>query len=358
VLNGIWLGPDQWAALGLSAILFIFFLLARLHYLALPKLHGGSGKPDDARALPDCMVIIPARNEEAVIARAVKSLPHDTVIVVDDFSEDRTAEAARKAGAGVMPAPPIPTGGLGKANACMAGAAVLTSKWILFADADTWFEPGFLQAAVACAEASNVAFLSIYPRIEPVTLAEAILAPYAQALFFCGMQPASDPVSAFNGQCILVRRDAYEFVGSHGAVLNTITDDVKLAALARRHRLNLAVLRCESLAHVELREPPLAFRRAALRFMAVPSSMGVRVMFAGSAAALWLPVLAWLLLSGAMRSALAFALFPILLFAPWYRNPLRALFAPLAIYGMLPILWGGLLGALGNGKRRWKGRVV
>ena len=57
------------------------------------------------------MVIIPARNEEAVIARAVRSLPPDTVIVVDDHSEDRTAEAARQAGAGVLPAPRFPATG-------------------------------------------------------------------------------------------------------------------------------------------------------------------------------------------------------------------------------------------------------
>src|SRR5262249_28414270 len=109
--------------------------------------------PASGEAPPDCMVVIPARNEESNIARAVTSFPHDTVIVVDDHSEDGTAEAARKAGAGVLPAPALVRGAVGKSNACGAGARVLNSRWVLFADADTWYDPGFLDAAVACAEA-------------------------------------------------------------------------------------------------------------------------------------------------------------------------------------------------------------
>ena len=42
------------------------------------------------------------------IGAAVRSLPPDSVIVVDDFSEDKTAEEARDAGAGVLPAPQPP----------------------------------------------------------------------------------------------------------------------------------------------------------------------------------------------------------------------------------------------------------
>ncbi len=88
------------------------------------------------------MVVIPARNEEGNIGAAVRSLPPDSVIVVDDFSNDKTAEEAREAGAGVLPAPQPLDGAVGKSNACMEGARVLTSRWILFADADTRFEPG------------------------------------------------------------------------------------------------------------------------------------------------------------------------------------------------------------------------
>src|SRR5258708_12962388 len=93
------------------------------------------------------MVIIPARNEEKIIARAVKSLPPDSVIVVDDASSDKTAEIARQAGAGVVKAPKISGGMVGKASACAEGARLLSSRWIVFADAHTWYKPAFLESA-------------------------------------------------------------------------------------------------------------------------------------------------------------------------------------------------------------------
>ncbi len=345
-------GADLWAAIAVSLILSALMIVARLRFRSLPELVPLAGASD----APDCMVIIPARNEESVIARAVKSLPHDTVIVVDDQSEDATKEAARKAGAGVIAAPPPPKGASGKPNACLAGARVLTSKWILFTDADTWFEPGFLNAAVACAEASGVAFLSFYPRLECEGMAEAILSPYAQALFFCGISPSQDATSVFNGQCILVRRDAYEFLGSHAAVMNTLVEDVKLAGLARRHRLKFGSARATRLAHVRLREPGASFHRGAYRFMALSSWMGVMVIIAAFIAALWLPILAWLVWNGQKIAALVFAFVPSIVTLPWYRNPLRALLAPIAIYAILPILGGGVLGALGGASVEWKGR--
>ena len=347
-------GTDLWVAIAVALILAAFMVVARLRFRSLPELIPLANASDP----PDCMVIIPARNEEAVIARTVQSLPHDTVIVVDDDSADGTKEAARKAGAGVIAAPPLPKGAVGKSNACFAGARVLTSKWILFADADTWFEPGFLNAAVACAETSGLAFLSFFPRLECSGVAESILAPYAEALFFCGVSPSQDPTAVFNGQCVLVRRDAYEFIGSHGAVLNTMIEDVKLAGLARRHRLKFGSARATRLAHVRLREPSVSFHRAAYRFMAVSSWMGITIIVGAFFAALWLPVLAWLLWSGEKAAAIAFALVPSILTLAWYRNPLRALMAPLAIYGILPILGGGLLGALGGASVEWKGREI
>jgi cellulose synthase/poly-beta-1,6-N-acetylglucosamine synthase-like glycosyltransferase len=80
------------------------FAASRLRYKALPS----AAKAQAAgHAPPDCMVI-PARNEEAIIGRAVRTLPPDSVIVVDDHSEDRTAKVARQAGAGAaLMLPPL-----------------------------------------------------------------------------------------------------------------------------------------------------------------------------------------------------------------------------------------------------------
>ena len=211
--------------------LLLLFLRARFNLRALPVL-----KPVKGTRAPDCMVVIPARDEEDVIGQAVRSLPHDTVIVVDDGSSDATAKTAQEAGAGVLPAPSLPRGGTGKANACAAGAQPLTSRWILFADADTWFEPGFLEAAVAASEASGVSFLSVYPKPSPCRFSGTpTRSPYLRALYFAGTNPKSSPAEAFNGPGLCwPGAKTYEFLGGHNAILREAVDDIRLAMLAEQ----------------------------------------------------------------------------------------------------------------------------
>jgi hypothetical protein len=347
LLNG-----SEWTALAAALPATALLIIARLRYASIPRLTARGGD-----TIPDCMAIIPARNEQSVIGRAVKSLPPDTVIVVDDHSGDATAEVARKAGAGVLPAPDLPRGAVGKANACSAGARVLTSTWILFADADTWFEPGFLNAAVAAAEEGKLAFVSFYLRPEWQTWKDGFLFPFAQALFFCGVRPKSGAPSIFNGQCVLVRRDAYEFIGDHGAILNTLTDDVKLAALARRHRMSVASFRAEDLGHVLYRDPRGTVVRGAFRFLALSSWMGIGVITAAVASVLWLPMSVWLSVDAHPAEAVALAILPAILTLPWYRG-VRAILAPFAAYAILPALSAGVAAALTGGRVEWKGRTL
>jgi len=301
------------------------------------------------------MVVIPARNEEGRIGQAVGSLPPDTVIVVDDFSEDKTAEEARAAGAGVIPARPLLAGALGKPNACMEGARILTSRWILFADADTRYKPGFLPAIVAAAENAQVNFLSVYLKPEYRTLAEAILSPFAMALYFCAINPRVDRAFAFNGQCVLVRRDPYEFVGGHKPLLNVLCDDLKMAQLAERHRLKFTTARAPQLGHVHIR--PADFERNASRFALMGFSHGATVALVALACVLWLPALVWLLTAQQWLAAAIFFFLPNILFSPWYGWP-HAYLAPLGIYGMLPICLRAALGGLTRRRLKWKGRVI
>lgn len=346
--------PALWVALALVIAMTGFLMKARLNYLAIPNVPPRPPGPEP----PDCMVVIPARNEQACIVRAVRGFPHDTVIVVDDHSEDSTAEAARQAGAGVLPAPELEPGAIGKSKACLAGARVLTSRWILFADADTWVEPGCLDSVVAFAETADVSFLSVYLRPEWETLGERVMGPLALALFFSGVSPRRDPRAVFNGQCLLVLREAYEFVGGHSPVLTSMIEDVKLAALAERHRLKFAVARTSGIGHVRLRDLWSGIERNAFRFLQVPLRSGVSILFATLTLTLWAPVLAWLLTDRKWLAAGVFALAPTLLLGSWYRNALAALLAPLAIYAVAPAVFNGLTAALTGRRVKWRGRTI
>ncbi len=303
---GIHLDLSLWVGLAVTLAVCAFFVRAFWNLLAIPKI-----RPRPGDAAPDCMVVIPARDEEMSIARAVESLPHDSVIVVDDQSEDGTAEAARKAGAGVVTAPDLTAGAIGKSNACLAGARVLQSRSILFTDADTWFEEGFLNAVTAAAGARELAFLSIHLWPTGETFYERLVAPLATAFTYSGMRPRADPVGSFLGQCVLVRRDGYEFLGGHAAVLNAFAEDLKLATIARRHRLNFGVVRAGSLGHAHFREPSESLHRNGYRLMMLDRSASITVILGTVAMALWPASVAWVALDGNYVSAAALLLAPI-----------------------------------------------
>ena len=350
-------GTSFWAALIVGGLFILLFLRAWFNLRALPIIQAAKG----TRAA-DCMVVIPARDEEDVIARAVKSLPHDTVIVVDDASSDATAKVAREAGAGVLPAPSLQRGGTGKANACAAGAQPLTSRWILFADADTWFEPGFLEAAVAVSEASGISFLSVYPEPAPVGFLEHMLTPYLRALYFAGTNPKSCPAEAFNGQVVLARRETYEFLGGHNAILREAVDDIRLALLAERHRVKYALGRAPALCHTHMYRGASGvwrgLERQAVRFHIGNPVRALMSLLAAAIAALWLPVLVWLIWDRQWIAAGCFAIVPFACLRYWYGSTPRTLLAPFAIYVALPFLAHAFLAGVTGRPVLWKGRWV
>ena len=350
--------PSTATAAAFAVVTSILFYRARRHYLALPLLPRVA--PDKTPL--DCMVVIPARNEQGVIGAAVRSFPPDTVIVVDDQSADRTAEEAREAGAGVLEAPPLIPGVLGKANACMAGARILTTRWILFADADTRYEPDMLSSAVEFAEAGGMAFLSVQLEPQPECFAENFLEPYATALLFSGASLRQDPAAMFSGQCILALRQAYEFVGGHAAVWRYLAEDVKLALLAQRHRMGFAVVRSGTLGRVRSydgwKSAWRGIERKAFRFLHMNAWIGLTVLLTALCAALWLPLSLWLWFTGHRVTPAVILLLVFMQLRPWYGNGLRLLLAPLAVYAVLPILLHGAFSALADRHIEWKGRTV
>lgn len=97
------------------------------------------------REAPVVSIVIPARNSAATLPRTLATvaalrtrIPHETILV-DDGSEDATAEIARRAGARV-----IPCEGRGVADARNTGARHAQGDVILFIDSDVLLPPGAL----------------------------------------------------------------------------------------------------------------------------------------------------------------------------------------------------------------------
>ncbi len=313
----------------------------------------------------DLTVIIPARNEASSIARAVASFPALPVIVVDDHSTDATASHSTRAGAHVLPAPPLPAGHLGKPNACQAGADAATTSWLLFVDADAWFEPAFVPSLLAYAARENLEAVSVFPQQHCVSLAERVLLPYAFALYFTGVDarsvnsPRSREALA-NGQCFLFHRRAYDAIGGHSAVASSIIEDIELARLLKTHGIRFRVLRTSSLAHVRmytgLSDIWRGFQKNSFRFLLVNPATAVQVVLASIFATSWLPVLAWAVSQSEWKAAATlFASIFAALFPVYGR---RVLYAPAAVYLFQAIALSSFFTTLTGRKVLWKGRRV
>jgi len=191
--------------------------------------------------------IIPARNEEASIARALESVAAQSeigeVIVVDDESTDRTAEilaelATRIPKLRVMKANPLPPGWTGKNHALAIGAAAAHGDWLLFTDADTFHFPGSTARALSDATDHNAVLVSYSPEQEMKTFWERALIPVvycelARNYSYERVNNPDLPDAAANGQFLLVRRSVYECVGGHAAVAPQILEDVALAEIVK-----------------------------------------------------------------------------------------------------------------------------
>ena len=202
-------------------------------------------------------MIVPARNEEAVLGACLQSLVsqegegwelgrHWEVLVVDDGSHDLTRAIADSFGGGVRvpAAPELPKGWTGKANACWTGAQFARGQWLLFTDADTVHAPGSLSRSIVEAQRHSVAMLSW----SPLQRVQGLLARMVMPLVFSELASAYPPrlvndpqhrIAVANGQFLLVRRDAYRQVGGHAAVASSLVEDVDLAFHIKRSQLGL-----------------------------------------------------------------------------------------------------------------------
>ncbi len=220
--------------------------------LLVPKLPAATRRAPDGAFVS---VIVPARDEERDIGGATESKlalddPDFEVVVVDDQSRDKTRGILRSLEArhpdrlrvveGVEP----PKGWLGKPHALQQGVAaaraIRPDDWLLFSDADVFFEPGLLARALSHAESKRLDFLALMPRMEMKGFGEWLLAPaVANTGFVYGPGwlanvPSATLIPLGAGVFNLIRRRAYDALGGHEAQKASVVDDIRLGYRAKR----------------------------------------------------------------------------------------------------------------------------
>jgi cellulose synthase/poly-beta-1,6-N-acetylglucosamine synthase-like glycosyltransferase len=190
--------------------------LTRLRTRTLERPHGKQKVED----LPTVSLIVPAYDEEEVIAAKVENAlaldyPRDRlqVIVASDGSADRTAELARRAGAGLVLE--LPPGG--KVAALNAAAERAAGEILAFSDANAAWARDALRRLVAPFADRGVGYVCGQVRFLDDAGDNLEGAYWRYEMAVREMESALAGVTAGNGAIYAVRRDAYLPLAASGS---------------------------------------------------------------------------------------------------------------------------------------------
>ena len=205
---------------------------------------------------PRVVAVVPARNEAASIEAVVQALVSQeyagefSIVVVDDHSDDGTAQLARRAArqasaaarVRVVSAPPLESGWTGKLSALNAGvgdARNFAPDFFWFTDADVIHAADTLRRLVSRAEAGSLDLTSLMVSLRAETFAERMLIP-PFVYFFLMLYPPrwiadrGAKTAGAAGGCILLRRTALQRVGGLAAIRGEVIDDCALARVVKK----------------------------------------------------------------------------------------------------------------------------
>ena len=235
----------------LSLAIWLYLAFARGMFWRLRPFDDDLAQHDPPPTWPSVVAIVPARNEAATIAQSIGSLLRQnypgefSVIVVDDHSEDATAQLAGQAARELsaesrftpLRAAPLPPGWTGKLWALNQGVAHAQSAsptYFWFTDADILHAPDTLRRLVSRTEFHHLDLTSLMVLLQAKSLPERPLIP-PFLFFFLKLYPPSwiaNPrhhTAGAAGGCILLRRDALERIGGLAAIRSEVIDDSALA---------------------------------------------------------------------------------------------------------------------------------
>ncbi|MFG2544176.1 glycosyltransferase [Streptomyces sp. NPDC048232] len=232
------------SALSLAAWLWLLF--ARGFFW---RTDVGLPAREDPGVWPSVCVVVPARDEAAVLPASLPSLlaqdypGRAEVFLIDDGSTDGTGELAcelarRHEGLPLTVASPgePPAGWTGKLWAVRHGITLARARepeYLLLTDADIAHAPDSLRALVAAAGTGGFDVVSQMARLRVASGWERLVVP-AFVYFFAQLYPfrwigREGRTAAAAGGCVLLRTGAAERARIPEAIRHAVIDDVALA---------------------------------------------------------------------------------------------------------------------------------
>lgn len=233
---------------GISAAIWLYLMAGRgMFWLGRVR---DDTVPAVPAAWPSVSVVIPARNEAAVIGDSVGSVLRQdypgtlTVFVVDDDSDDGTAALAKAAAEGssravhVIESRHLPAGWTGKLWAVSQGVAeaekTAALDYLLLADADIVHAPDTVSWLVAHAAENGYVLASFMAKLRCESLPERSHVPafiyFFEMLYpFAWVRRPESATAAAAGGCVLLKTEALRAAGGIESVRNALIDDCSLA---------------------------------------------------------------------------------------------------------------------------------
>lgn len=238
--------PAAWRVFGFCTLgVWIYLALFRGGFWKLRERLTRARPADDHSVV----AIIPARDEQDLIGRAVASLHSQKagqhtgnplrVILADDESTDGTGPASHADL--VVRVEPRPPGWKGKLWAVASGVKADTTnpEYFLLTDADIeYVSPDLIPSLLAQAE-RGFDLVSVMVQLRCESVAEQLLIP-AFVFFFFKLYPprwvaTGKGSAAAAGGCMLIRRDTLSRIGGIASIRDALIDDCALAARVKFH---------------------------------------------------------------------------------------------------------------------------
>ncbi len=236
---------------GVSLLIWVVLTFLRGAFWQLHAFDDDISEKNSLAHWPSVIAVVPARDEAQTIARTVESLVRQEypgelrIVVVDDHSEDGTAEIARNAAktAGdqervtILRAAALPSGWTGKLWAMQQGvedAAPQAPDYFWFTDADIEHSTDTLRRLAGRAEAGRLDLVSLMVLLQAKSFPERLLIP-PFLYFFLKLYPPrwiadmSSKTAGAAGGCVLLKRTALERIEGLSAIRQEVIDDCALA---------------------------------------------------------------------------------------------------------------------------------
>lgn len=194
---------------------------------------------------PFVSIIVPTFNEENNIVKCLKSLRAQNyssfeIILSDGGSQDRTVELAKPFADQIVIENKVPEGWIGKNRGCHLGYKKANGEILLFTDADTEHKPDALRITVSMLLEKKAGLLSLNPYHNVVKWWESIVPInfFISRLVSGGIARVNNPKKRYSfvavGIYMMWTRDAYEKIGGHERLKNSIIEDYAFARLVKK----------------------------------------------------------------------------------------------------------------------------